>query len=477
MVLFRIIAPAILEVYVRNVHDNILTCVGNTPIVRLNRLGEGLKANIMVKLEMMNPGGSIKDRIALKIIDDAEQAGELTPGSTIVEGTSGNTGAGLAMVAAIRGYHTTFVMPDKQSEEKRAALRAYGSRVVITPTAVEPEDPTSYYSVSDRLGNAEGAFFANQYHNPSNPQTHYESTGPEIYEQLDGKIDVLVCGMGTGGTISGIGRYLKEKNPNIKIVGVDPIGSLYYDYFHTGQMTEAHSYVVEGIGEDFMPTTVEWEFIDDVVRVNDKECFQLTRRIVREEGIFCGGSSGAAVAGALRWVRNNDAEGLNVLVILPDSGSRYLSKIFNESWMKEGGYLAAEASMGFVRDLMRTREENREMVCVKADATVTEVVGLLKLHGISQLPVVTEENRLLGLLTESALLSRALSGGSRNARVGSLVQANFCSVTAETEITLVTNLFARSKVAFILDADDKLVDIITRIDLIDYISKKAGGAK
>lgn len=461
----------------RNVHDNILSCVGNTPIVRLNRLGEGLKANVMVKLEMLNPGGSIKDRIALKIIDDAERAGELQRGATIVEGTSGNTGAGLAMVAAVRGYHTTFVMPDKQSEEKRAALRAYGSRVVITPTAVEPEDPQSYYSVSDRLGNEEGAYFANQYHNPSNPQAHYESTGPEIYEQLEGKIDVLIAGLGTGGTISGIGKYLKEQNPNIKIVGVDPVGSLYYDYFHTGQMTEAYPYVVEGIGEDFMPSTVDWEYIDDVVRVNDKECFQMTRRIVREEGIFCGGSCGAAVAGALRWVRNNDAEGLNVLVILPDSGSRYLSKIFNDSWMQEGGFMESEASLGVVRDLVRTRANERELISVGPDASVTEVVGLLKLHGVSQMPVLTEEGRLLGLLTESALLERALAGTNRAERVGSLVQANYCSVTMETEITLVTSLFSRSKVAFILDEDDRVVDVITRIDLIDYISKKTGGAK
>ncbi len=330
----------------RNVHDNILSVVGDTPIVRLERLAGDCQANVMAKLEMLNPGGSIKDRIALQIIADAEGTGALKPGATIVEGTSGNTGAGLAMVGAIKGYRTAFVMPDKQSEEKRASLRAYGARVVITPTAVEPEDPRSYYSVSTRMGNEDGAYFANQYHNPSNPAAHYNMTGPEIWEQMDGKIDVFIAGLGTGGTISGIGKYLKEQNPDVKIVGIDPVGSLYYDYFHTGQMTDPYTYLVEGIGEDFMPSTIDFQYIDDVVRVNDAECFHMTRRIVREEGIFAGGSSGAAVAGALKWVRNNDKEGLNVLILLPDSGARYLSKIFNDKWMEENGFLDPSASFG-----------------------------------------------------------------------------------------------------------------------------------
>ena len=459
----------------QNVHENILSCVGDTPIVRLNRIGSSLTATIFAKLEMLNPGGSIKDRIAMNIVEDAVESGALKPGATIVEGTSGNTGAGLAMVAAIQGYRTTFVMPDKQSEEKRAALRAYGSKVVITPTAVEPEDPRSYYSVSDKLGNADGAFFANQYHNPSNPETHYKWTGPEIWKQMGKECDAVVMGLGTGGTISGVAKYLKEVNPDIKIIGVDPVGSLYYDYFHTGQMVEAYSYVVEGIGEDFMPSTIDWSNIDDVVRVNDKECFQMTRRIVREEGIFCGGSSGAAVAGALKWARDNDAEGLKVLVILPDSGSRYLSKIFSESWMEEGGYLEPEATMGYVRDLVRLRGGQRELISVPSEARVHEVVGLLKLHGVSQVPVVDSKNSVLGILTENVLLERALRGQSRTESVANLIQPNFCTVSKNTEISVVTSLFSKSKVAIILDEDDKAIDIITRIDLIDYISHVATG--
>jgi len=452
---------------VRNVHDNILSVVGDTPVVRLERLAGDLQANVMAKLEMLNPGGSVKDRIALQIIADAEEAGELKPGATIVEGTSGNTGAGLAMVGAIKGYRTAFVMPDKQSEEKRASLRAYGARVVITPTAVEPEDPRSYYSVSTRLGNEAGAYFANQYHNPSNPAAHYNMTGPEIWAQLDGQIDVFIAGLGTGGTITGIGKYLKEQNPDVKIVGIDPVGSLYYDYFHTGQMTDPYTYLVEGIGEDFMPSTIDWQYIDDVVRVNDAECFHMTRRIVREEGIFAGGSSGAAVAGALKWVRNNDAEGLNVLILLPDSGARYLSKIFNDKWMEENGFLDPSASFGTVKDLMKRRSGDRTLVAANPNDTVSVVVGEMKLHGISQVPVI-EDGKLLGVVTETALLEQALRGGRSDKRVRELVHANYTTVDPTTEVSVLVELFKRAKVAFVLQ-DGRVLDIITRIDLIDYI--------
>lgn len=455
----------------RNVHDNVLSCVGDTPIVRLNKVAAGLQGTLYAKLEMLNPGGSIKDRIALKIIADAERSGELAPGGTIVEGTSGNTGAGLAMVAAVRGYRTTFVMPDKQSEEKRAALRAYGARVVITPTAVEPEDPRSYYSVSNRLGHEPGAFFANQYHNPSNPEAHYESTGPEIWEQLDGQIDVLICGLGTGGTVSGIARYLKEKKPEIKVVGVDPVGSLYYDYFHTGQLTPAFPYVVEGIGEDFMPSTIDFQYIDDVVRVNDKECMAMTRRIVREEGILCGGSCGAAVAGAVKWMRVHGRPGMNALVILPDSGSRYLSKIFNDSWMKDMGFMDPDRGLGLLRDLLAHRGR-RELISVSPEATVSEVIGTMKMHGISRVPVI-EDGKLLGILSETKMLERALQGTPARTRVRELVEAAYTTVDADTEVVVLSELFRRFKVAFVMDGP-QVIGAVTKIDLIDYIASVAG---
>lgn len=455
------------------VYDSILETVGDTPLVKLNRVTRGLKSNLYAKIEFMNPAGSVKDRVALHILEEAERRGEIQPGATIVEGTSGNTGAGLAMVAALKGYKAVFVLPDKQSEEKRAALRAWGARVVVTPTNVEPDDPRSYYSVARRLvEETPNAFYANQYYNPDNPEAHYRTTGPELYNQIDGNIDVFIAGMGTGGTITGVGKYLKEKNPDIKIVGVDPVGSLYYDYFHTGQLTQPHTYVLEGIGEDFLPGTMDFQFVDDVVRVNDRECFHMTRRIVREEGIYAGGSCGAAVAGALKYLKRHDREGLNAVVLLPDSSSKYLSKIFNDSWMRENGYMKPETRFGTVADLVGDRPE-RKLITIDPAARVTEAVGVLKLHGISQVPVV-DGDQLVGLLFEKRVLEKALEGGPSTATVGDLVDASYCTVDNETEIAVLAELFRRFKVAVVLD-DKKPVDIITRIDLIDYISRSANG--
>lgn len=456
-----------------NVYDSILETAGNTPAVRLNRVTRGLQCNVYGKVEFFNPAGSVKDRIAMNIIEEAEKRGDIRPGATIIEGTSGNTGAGLAMVAAIKGYKAIFVLPDKQSEEKRAALRAWGARVVVTPTNVEPEDPRSYYSVAKRLvEETPNAFYANQYHNPDNPETHYKWTGPEIWEQFDGKIDVFIAGVGTGGTITGVGKYLKEKNPNIKIVGVDPVGSLYYDYFHTGQLTTPHTYVLEGIGEDFLPSTMDFQYVDDVVRVNDKECFQMTRRMVREEGMYVGGSCGAAVAGALKYLRRHDRPGLNAVVLLPDNSSKYLSKIFNDSWMRENGFLEPETSLGTVDDLMGARPQDRTLVTVASTTRVTEAIGVLKLHGISQVPVI-EDHKLAGVLFEKRLLERALQGNKNDVPVADLVEANYCTVDGETEVTVLGELFRRFKVAVVLDQDKRPADIITRIDLIDYMTDAA----
>ena len=452
------------------VYDSILDTLGDTPLVKLNRVTRGLKATLYAKIEMMNPAGSVKDRVAWKIIEEGEKSGALKPGGTIIEGTSGNTGAGLAMVAAIKGYKTIFVLPDKQSEEKRAALRAWGAKVVVTPTNVEPEDPRSYYSVAKRLvEETPNSFYANQYHNPANPQAHYETTGPELYNQIDGKIDVFIAGVGTGGTITGTGKYLKEQNAAIKVVGVDPVGSLYYDYFHTGQLTQPHTYVLEGIGEDFLPSTMDFAFVDDVVRVNDKECFHMTRRLVREEGMYVGGSCGAAVAGALKYLRRHDREGLTAVVLLPDSASKYLSKIFNDAWMRENGFMDEETSMGTVGDLMDGRDK-RTLVSVRPSANVSEVIGVLKLHGISQVPVV-QDDQLRGVVFEKRVLERALEGNRGEVPVEDLVDASYCTVDRDTEVAVLTELFRRFKVAIVLDDDNRPVDIITRIDLIDFISQ------
>ncbi len=454
----------------KNTHENVLTTVGNTPLVRLNSVTRGLKANVYAKVEYLNPGGSVKDRIALKMIEDAEKRGDLKPGGTIVEGTSGNTGAGLAMVAAIRGYKCVFVLPDKQSEEKRAALRAYGAKVVVTPTDVEPEDPRSYYSVSTRLGTeTPNAFFANQYHNPSNPQAHYEVTGPELWDQTEGEIDVFIAGLGTGGTITGTGKYLKEKKPDVKIIGVDPVGSLYYDYFRTGQLTPAFSYLLEGIGEDFLPSTMDFEPVDDVMRVNDGECFQMTRRLCREEGLFVGGSCGAAVAGALKWIKANDREGLNVVILLPDSGSRYLSKIYNDQWMQENGFLDDEPTpLGTVADLLEGLGE-RTTVSATPDLQVTETIGLMKSHGISQMPVMAD-GKVIGVIHEKLLLEEALKRKPVPARVGELADQRYCTVSLDTEVNVLTDLLRKVRVALVFD-DDDFKGVLTRIDVLDHISR------
>ncbi len=312
--------------------NSILDAIGHTPIVKLNKIGSDLNAQLLVKCEFLNPGGSIKDRIGQYIIEQAEKRGELKPGGVVIEATSGNTGLGLAMASLRHGHKCIFVMADKQSEEKRRVLRAIGAEVVICPTDVEPEDPRSYYSVAKRLvENTPGAFYANQYYNPDNPEAHYRSTGPEIWEQMGSDLDVLICGIGTGGTVVGISKYLREKHPNVQIVGVDPKGSLYYDLFHKGVPGPVHSYRTEGIGEDFVPGTMDLKCMNDVVQVDDDESFDMARKLIRQEGLLCGVSSGTAVAGAIRYVRERLPAAVkarpNVLVILPDSSSRYLSKL------------------------------------------------------------------------------------------------------------------------------------------------------
>lgn len=324
-------------------NQNILDVIGNTPIVKLNKVGNHVSSDIYVKLEYLNPGGSIKDRMGVYLCQKAVERGDLKPGGTIVESTSGNTGVGIALFAAIHGYNCVFVMADKQSQEKIDNLKAYGAKVIVCPTNVEPEDPRSYYSVAAKLGNLPNSVFLDQYGNMDNGESHFEITGPEIYKQTNGEFDTFLASVGTGGTISGCSRYLKSKMPNLKTVGVDCEGSILMHYHKTGEICEAKSYVVEGIGEDFLPDNVLFDQIDDFVMVNDKESFLMTRELLTKEGIYAGGSCGSAVVGAIRYAESLDKPE-RILVILPDSGNRYASKIYNDNWMQKMGYLNAENS-------------------------------------------------------------------------------------------------------------------------------------
>jgi cystathionine beta-synthase len=451
---------------------NVVEAVGHTPIVRLNRVTEGVGSEIYVKLEYMNPAGSMKDRVGLHVIRNAERRGMLGPGGTVVEATSGNTGTGLAMVASIRGYKCTFVVPDKVSQEKIATLRAYGAKVVICPTAVDPGDPRSYYSVARKIvEETPGAFYANQYHNPANPEAHYLSTAPEIWEQTGGEFDVFLCGMGTGGALSGCGRYFKERNPAVKIVGIDPIGSLFYEYVKTGRLTKAFSFYVEGIGEEFLPSTMNLDLLDDVVQVDDRECFLMTRELVRREGIFCGGSCGAAVVGAIKYAQALP-EPMRLLVLMPDGASNYLSKIFNDDWMRSNGFLEEDDTEGTVAHILRGRPQTP--ITVRVDSAVRDAIGIMKEHGISQLPVLDEKGRHCGIVAEIDLLNFLLEHeGALDKPLRGLIESDYATVTPQTRIQLLKGIFKGAKVVLVAEGDE-LLGILTKIDLIDYLATTQG---
>src|SRR5690554_2270073 len=453
--------------------DNVLEAMGETPLIRLHQVTRDVKPDVLAKVEFFNPGGSVKDRIGIAIIEDAERSGKLKPGGTIVESTSGNTGVGLAVAAAIKGYKTVFVMPDKMSDEKIQLLRAFGARVVVTPTAVEPDDPRSYYNVAKRIvEETPNAILANQYHNPVNPEVHYRTTGPEIWRQTNGRVDVFVAGMGTGGTISGVGRYLKEQNPNVQIVGVDPGGSLLYELFHTGKMGEAFTYNVEGIGEDFLPSTLDLSVVDDVVQVDDRESILMTRRLVREEGLFVGGSSGSAVAGALKYIQKAGlGPDKTVVVLLPDSGSRYLSKIFNDEWMREHGYLADPWCEATAKDVLAAKTQ-QELIALEPGARLADVIALMKEHGISQAPVI-ENGDLLGMVREVDLLNHMLMAAHNHSpeeSIDSMISTDITIVAADEPLEGLMNLFSSGvEVVFVTPTgggEGPVAGILTKIDVL-----------
>lgn len=393
-------------------HDSILGTIGNTPLVRLNRLAADLPCTVLAKVEFFNPGASVKDRIGLAMIEDAERKGLLKPGGTIVEGTSGNTGAGLALVAIARGYRCIFTTTDKQSPEKIDVLRALGAEVIVCPTNVAPDDPRSYYSVAKRLSTEiPGAFYPNQYDHPANAEAHYRTTGPELWEQTEGRITHYIAGAGTGGTISGAARYLKEKNPDVKVIGVDPYGSVYYKYFHERVFDEAeiYPYLTEGVGEDILAGNMDFDIVDDYVRVDDRASMRMTRRLAREEGLFVGQSCGMAVAGALDWLRAHRdtlrAEDV-VVVLLPDSGFRYLSKTYNDEWMRRNGFLDTTPALT-AADVLEARAHAEPVVSVGPETVLAEAIQTMMAHGISQMPVI-EGGEVVGSLAERSLLSRLL---------------------------------------------------------------------
>ena len=448
--------------------QNILGTIGNTPLVKLNKIVNGVDALVLAKVETFNPGNSVKDRMAIKMIEDAEADGRLQPGGTIIEGTSGNTGMGLALVAIVKGYKLICVISDKQSKEKMDILRAVGAKVVVCPTDVEPTDPRSYYSVSKRLAEeTPNSWYANQYDNPSNATAHYEQTGPEIWEQTEGKITHFVVGVGTGGTISGVAKYLKEKNPNIKIWGIDTYGSVFKKYHETGifDENEIYSYITEGIGEDILPKNVDFSLIDGFTKVTDKDAAVYTRKIALEEGIFVGNSAGAAIKGLLQLKEHFKPEDV-VVVLFHDSGSRYVGKMFNDDWMRERGFLEDEITKA--EDVIKDHID-KPLVIARTEELVSHAIERMRKYKISQIPVV-DVTGFVGSVDESLLFQSYITDKNTADRpLREIMGAPFPIVPMGTPIEEVSKLFTRENAAVLIDLGNGNHHIITKYDIIGSI--------
>lgn len=448
-------------------YNSIIETIGDTPLVKLNSVTKGIKGTVLAKVEYFNPGNSMKDRMAIKMIEDAEKAGIIKPGGTIIEGTSGNTGMGLALGAIAKGYKCIFTLADKQSQEKIDILRAVGAEVIVCPTNVGPDDPRSYYSVAKKLNKEiPNSFYPNQYDNLSNTQAHYETTGPEIWRDTEGKITHYAAGVGTGGSMCGVAKYLKEQNPNVVSVGIDTYGSVFKKYKETGifDETEVYPYLTEGIGEDILPKNVNFDVIDHFVKVTDKDGALMTRRLAREEGLFIGWSCGSAVFGALEYAREHLTEDDVMVVILPDHGTRYLGKIYNDNWMKDHGFVARHFAKA--KDIINHKNGNGRLYTISKDTTIGEAIKTMHSNGIDQIPVVDGDN-FVGSLTDSKVLSLLIENPELKTKaVEEVMDASFQFVGMDNSLDVLSSLINKENKALLVRDEKNEVHIITQSDLL-----------
>ncbi|SMD43694.1 cystathionine beta-synthase [Aquiflexum balticum DSM 16537] len=454
------------------IYNSIIETIGNTPMIRLNKLNKGIKGEILVKVEYFNPGNSMKDRMAIKMVEDAEEAGLLKPGGTIIEGTSGNTGMGLALAAIAKGYRCIFTMADKQSKEKIDILKAVGAEVIVCPTNVSPEDPRSYYSVARKLNNdIPNSFYPNQYDNLSNSLAHYETTGPEIWKDTEGKITHYAAGVGTGGSMCGTAKYLKEQNPDIVTVGIDTYGSVFKKYKETGifDENEVYPYLTEGIGEDILPKNVDFSLIDHFIKVTDKDAAVMTRRLSKEEGLFVGWSCGSAVHGALEYAKENLKEGDRMVIILPDHGTRYLGKIYNDDWMRNHGFLE-DKTFGTARDIIASRNGNYQLLVSYKNDRVKDTIHLMNSKSVSQIPVI-EDGQVIGSITDSKLLSKIIENPElKDAAVADVMEDPMKFVALDSTLDVLSSMLDSAKAVLVRD-DNHQVHIVTKHDILEAMTK------